>query len=177
VTAPLLATLLSAESDHDWRARSACSEVDPDLHHPEGWGKRYARQIDEAKAICRSCPVREDCDAWITEYEAGKSYYGRYSIWAAKTPEERFNQDRDALAKHLDWDRPHPTGRQIDPQLLEKVRNLVDVEGLSRRAIAHRLGIPETNARRAVDAVRLEQARVEYRAQQERLDQAERVAS
>ena len=177
MTAPLLATLLSAVTDHDWRARSACSAVDPDLHHPEGWGKRYARQIDEAKAICRSCPVREDCDAWITEYEAGKSYYGRYSIWAAKTPEERFNQDRDALAKHLDWDRPHPTGRSIPADLLEQVRNLVDVEGLSRRAIAHRLGIPETNARRAVDAVRLEQARVEYRAQQERLDQAERVAS
>lgn len=176
MTAPLLATLLSVESDHDWRARSACSQVDPDLHHPEGWGKRYARQIDEAKTICRSCPVLADCHAWITEYEAGRSYYGRYSIWAAKTPEERFNQDRDALAKHLDWDRPHPTGRQIDPHILEKVRHLVFVEGMSRRAIAHRLGIPETNARRAVDNVRLDQARVEYRAQQERLDQEEQVA-
>ena len=176
MTAPLLATLLSAVTDHDWRARSACSAVDPDLHHPEGWGKRYARQIDEAKAICRSCPVREDCDAWITEYEAGKSYYGRYSIWAAKTPEERFNQDRDALAKHLGWDRPHPGGRQIDPQVLEKARPLVLEEGLSRRAVAHRLGIPETNARRVVDRIRLDQARVEYRAQQERLAQEEQVA-
>lgn len=177
MTAPTIATLLSAVTDHDWRARSACARVDPDMHHPEGWGKAFTSQIDEAKAICRSCPVREDCHAWITAFEAGKSTYSRYSIWAGKTPEERAYQDRDALARLLAWDRPHPTGRRIDPQLLEKVRHLVDVEGLSRRAIAHRLGIPETNARRAVDAVRLEQARVEYRAQQERLDQAERVAS
>ena len=177
MTAPLLATLLSAVTDHDWRARSACSAVDPDLHHPEGWGKRYARQIDEAKAICRSCPVFDDCHAWITTFEAGLSFYGRYSVWAGKTPGERFNLDPVALARHLQWDRPHPGGRSIAPELLEQVRHLVFNEGLSRRAIAHRLGIPETNARRAVDAVRLEQARAAYRAQQERLDQAERVAS
>ena len=176
MTAPTIATLLSVESDHDWRARSACSAVDPDLHHPEGWGKRYARQIDEAKTVCRSCPVFDDCHAWITTFEAGLSFYGRYSVWAGKTPGERFNLDPVALARHLQWDRPHPGGRQIDPHVLEKARPLVLEEGISRRAVAHRLGIPETNARRVVDHIRLEQARAAYRAQQERLDQEERVA-
>lgn len=43
----------------EWMDRSACLDSDPELFFPEG---RYQEAwIKEAKAVCRSCPVRELC--------------------------------------------------------------------------------------------------------------------
>ncbi|WP_086827727.1 WhiB family transcriptional regulator [Streptomyces sp. NRRL B-24572] len=44
-----------------WRAAAACQEVDPDLFFPVGTGAPALAQEEEAKRICRRCPVREPC--------------------------------------------------------------------------------------------------------------------
>ncbi|MFF7441655.1 WhiB family transcriptional regulator [Streptomyces sp. NPDC008122] len=44
-----------------WRAAAACQDVDPDLFFPVGTGAPALAQEEEAKRVCRRCPVREPC--------------------------------------------------------------------------------------------------------------------
>lgn len=50
----------------DWRHRAACRDVNPELFFPLGdvFTKAEAGQLRQAKAVCRSCPVRAECLAW-----------------------------------------------------------------------------------------------------------------
>ena len=45
----------------DWRHHAACREVDPELFFPIGNTGPALFQIEEAKAVCRRCPVVESC--------------------------------------------------------------------------------------------------------------------
>jgi WhiB family redox-sensing transcriptional regulator len=48
----------------DWRKRAACKDEDPELFFPIGDVGPAVTQIDEAKAICRRCPVVDECLNW-----------------------------------------------------------------------------------------------------------------
>jgi WhiB family redox-sensing transcriptional regulator len=48
----------------DWRKRAACKDEDPELFFPIGDVGPAVAQIDEAKAICRRCPVIDECLNW-----------------------------------------------------------------------------------------------------------------
>lgn len=50
-----------------WRASAACRNVDPDLFFPVGNGAPALIQAEEAKEICRRCPVREACLDWAMD--------------------------------------------------------------------------------------------------------------
>ncbi|MFC9343230.1 WhiB family transcriptional regulator [Streptomyces sp. NPDC057020] len=50
-----------------WRASAACQDVDPDLFFPVGTGAPALVQVEEAKDICRGCPVREACLDWAMD--------------------------------------------------------------------------------------------------------------
>lgn len=61
----------------------SCHGVDPELFFPDGYGLQYKEQIEEAKALCFSCPVRDLCLEWaapITDLDG---------IWAGTSPPER----------------------------------------------------------------------------------------
>ena len=46
----------------DWRARAACRGLDPELFFPAAEdGPARDVQVERAKAVCRRCPVREQC--------------------------------------------------------------------------------------------------------------------
>ena len=45
----------------DWRHRAACRDEDPELFFPIGNTGPALVQIEEAKAVCRRCPVIEPC--------------------------------------------------------------------------------------------------------------------
>ena len=66
-------------------SQPACRGVDPELFFPLGHGSVFQRQIAEAKAVCRGCPVREACDAFV---KAHPELTG-HGIWAGTTEEER----------------------------------------------------------------------------------------
>ena len=51
----------------DWRDRAACLEVDPELFFPIGNTGPAILQIEEAKAVCRTCPVIDTCLKWALE--------------------------------------------------------------------------------------------------------------
>src|ERR1700730_15404831 len=60
----------------DWRNYAACLSVDPDLFFPLGTSGASLLQIDEAKQICRTCPVCGPCLRWALES-------GDAGVWAA----------------------------------------------------------------------------------------------
>jgi hypothetical protein len=45
----------------EWRGGAACLHHDPDLFFPEGTAGPALRQVDQAKWVCHSCPVRTPC--------------------------------------------------------------------------------------------------------------------
>lgn len=74
-----------------WRVRAACHSVDPELFEEASPGEALAvggrperlGRIQEAMKVCRSCPVRSECDATAlsaTDYPptgvVGSRYYG-----------------------------------------------------------------------------------------------------
>ncbi len=67
----------------DWRNRAACLDEDPDLFFPVGTTGPAVAQAEAAKAICRRCPVREEClDFAMTTGQA-------FGVWGGLTEEER----------------------------------------------------------------------------------------
>lgn len=67
----------------DWRHRALCREQDPELFFPIGTTGPAAQQVDEAKAVCRRCPVVDDCLTWSLEtgQDAG--------VWGGTSEDER----------------------------------------------------------------------------------------
>ena len=53
-----------------WAASALCAQTDPELFFPEKGGSTR-----EAKALCRRCPVRDDC----LDYALGHDE--RFGIW------------------------------------------------------------------------------------------------
>lgn len=82
-------------TDPNWRNDAACLGADPDLFFPIGTAGPALDQIDEAKRICRACPVREPCLAWALEAGAATG------IWGGTTDDER-RALRRATARHRD---------------------------------------------------------------------------
>lgn len=51
----------------DWREHAACRAEDPDLFFPVGSTGPALLQTQQAKAVCRRCPVRERCLEWALD--------------------------------------------------------------------------------------------------------------
>jgi WhiB family redox-sensing transcriptional regulator len=67
----------------NWRDRAACRTEDPDLFFPVGTTGPALLQIEEAKSVCRGCPVRDDCLEWALE--TGQDI----GVWGGLTELER----------------------------------------------------------------------------------------
>lgn len=67
----------------DWRHASVCREEDPELFFPIGNSGPALQQIEQAKAICRTCSVTEECLTWALEsgQDAG--------VWGGLSEDER----------------------------------------------------------------------------------------
>ncbi|WP_248965739.1 WhiB family transcriptional regulator [Sphaerisporangium perillae] len=67
----------------DWRHRAACRDVDPELFFPIGNTGPALMQIEEAKQVCRACPVSDPCLKWAIEsgQDAG--------VWGGLSEDER----------------------------------------------------------------------------------------
>jgi WhiB family redox-sensing transcriptional regulator len=67
----------------DWRDHAACREADPELFFPIGNTGPALVQIEQAKRVCRRCPVIGACLHWAVEtgQDAG--------VWGGLSEEER----------------------------------------------------------------------------------------
>ena len=61
-----------------WRQRAACRGVDPDIFYPV-----TDEEAEDAKAICRMCPVQELCLDWAL------STREKEGVWGGATERER----------------------------------------------------------------------------------------
>lgn len=86
----------------DWRERAACRDEDPELFFPIGATGPALDQAERAKAVCRRCPVIDQCLAWAltTGQDAG--------IWGGLTEQERRelrHASRDSLSRARNFSR------------------------------------------------------------------------
>ena len=67
----------------DWRHAARCRDEDPELFFPIGNTGPALLQIEDAKAVCRTCSVVEDCLTWALEsgQDAG--------VWGGLSEDER----------------------------------------------------------------------------------------
>ncbi|MFJ3222477.1 WhiB family transcriptional regulator [Streptomyces sp. NPDC086783] len=67
----------------DWRESAACRTADPDLFFPIGNTGPALLQIQEAKAVCRGCPVQDACLEWALDSEQTQG------VWGGTSEDER----------------------------------------------------------------------------------------
>ncbi|MFI7389569.1 WhiB family transcriptional regulator [Streptomyces tendae] len=67
----------------NWREHAACRTEDPDLFFPIGTTGPAALQTEQAKAVCRTCPVQEQCLRWALD--AGQTI----GVWGGTSELER----------------------------------------------------------------------------------------
>ena len=72
-----------SEGSARWRESAACLDGDPELFFPVGTVGPAIFQVEEAKTVCRRCPVVSECLTWALE--AGVEH----GIWGGQTEEER----------------------------------------------------------------------------------------
>ena len=67
----------------DWRHIALCRDEDPELFFPIGNTGPALIQAEEAKKVCRRCPVTEPCLQWALEtgQDAG--------VWGGMSEDER----------------------------------------------------------------------------------------
>ena len=61
-----------------WIEDGICAQTDQEAFFPE-----VRKSAERAKAICRRCPVREQCLQWALET------HERYGVWGGYSPKER----------------------------------------------------------------------------------------
>lgn len=59
-----------------WRHRAACRHEDPELFFPVGNSGPALRQISQAQAVCRRCPVVSDCLSWALRHGQATGVWG-----------------------------------------------------------------------------------------------------
>jgi WhiB family redox-sensing transcriptional regulator len=81
------------ELNDDWRDHAACRDTDPEVFFPTGTTGAAIEQIEQAKAICRECPVQAPCldFALNTNQDSG--------VWGGTSEEERRKIRRAWLAR------------------------------------------------------------------------------
>ncbi|TGZ12391.1 transcriptional regulator WhiB [Streptomyces sp. S816] len=84
---------LPVDVDRDWRGFGACKEEDPELFFPIGSTGPALLQIEEAKSVCRRCPVIERCLQWALE--TGQPH----GVWGGMSEDERRLMKRRAARR------------------------------------------------------------------------------
>ncbi len=89
----LASSLALANADYSWRNRAVCKDTDPDLFFPVGTTGQALVQIDRAKEVCGTCPVKSDCLEYALETNQDSG------IWGGLDEEQRRNIRRQAAAR------------------------------------------------------------------------------
>jgi CRP-like cAMP-binding protein len=131
----------------DWRARAACRDVDPELFFPTArTGPAWAAQVTAAKAVCRGCPVIDQCRSFAFEGL-------RFGVAGGMTEQERSAHRRSRTAPRRRGQRAQRLDQVRDDRNLGR-RLLAD--GVSPRDVASRCGVSQRTALRWAAALRSE---------------------
>ena len=89
-------------AEHDWRRNAACTSHHPELFFPIGTAGPALAQLERARQICRSCPVRLECLEWAIDVGADDGIWGGLS-----------EQERQSLRRRRRAGRHTGTGLQV----------------------------------------------------------------
>jgi len=64
----------AAADETTWRDQASCRQLDPGVFFPAG--DLVAQEIEDAKAICESCPVQSDCLQFALENKQEDGIWG-----------------------------------------------------------------------------------------------------
>lgn len=146
---------LSGTRGDDWRDRAACPDYDPELWFPHPGQDDVAEQ---AKAICRRCPVVDDCLRWALD--TGQSY----GVWGGLDEQQRRHARRhEPAAPTMTAQGPRPAplhGQPWSAAEFERLQQLTDC-GLPQEAIARAMDRSERSVRDALYRQRQRQRRKE----------------
>lgn len=78
----------------DWRHGAACRDEDPELFFPLSEMGPGAKQTVRAKAVCGTCPVRQECLAFAVDNGLD------YGVFGGLTGEERRSLARRKRRTH-----------------------------------------------------------------------------
>ena len=83
----------------EWQYQGACRDLDTELFfHPEGErGSTRRRRAANAKAICATCPVIEQCREYALRAQEP------YGIWGGMTEEERREEIQRRRIRRVSW--------------------------------------------------------------------------
>ncbi|MFJ1807972.1 MULTISPECIES: WhiB family transcriptional regulator [unclassified Streptomyces] len=80
----------------DWRQHALCRDEDPDLFFPIGTSGPALLQTEQAKAVCRRCPVREACLDWAMETDQSLGVWGGTSETERRALKRRIRARRSS---------------------------------------------------------------------------------
>jgi WhiB family transcriptional regulator, redox-sensing transcriptional regulator len=136
----------------DWRHDAACLDSDPELFFPIGTTGGAVDQIEEAKDVCRRCPVAETCLQWAldTAQDAG--------VWGGLSEDERRALKRRNGRARRAGKLPKPEPAPKVPPAREpavpaapyvEILDLLGAAGWTRQRLAVGIGL----SRHAIDAI------------------------
>lgn len=79
----------------DWRHEAECRNEDPELFFPVGNTGPALVQIEEAKAVCRRCPVSAQCLEWALQSGQDSGVWGGLSEDELRAMRRRMNRVRN----------------------------------------------------------------------------------
>ena len=118
-------------AEHDWRRNAACTSHHPELFFPIGTAGPALAQLERARQICRSCPVRLACLEWAIDVGADDGIWGGLSA-----------QERQSLRRR----RRRQTGADLQVVVPETV---LTARAASRRRTANAASALQRHPHRA----------------------------
>ncbi|MEU9792929.1 WhiB family transcriptional regulator [Streptomyces sparsogenes] len=67
---------LTAHAAGSWQRHAVCRDEDPELFFPAGNNGPAHAQAEEARAVCRRCPVMQLCAEWALERRIHEGVWG-----------------------------------------------------------------------------------------------------
>lgn len=84
----------------DWRQEAACLDEDPELFFPVGNTGPALLQVQEAKAVCATCPVTTQCLDWALDNHQDAGVWGGTGEDERRAMRRRRQRERSRLRAH-----------------------------------------------------------------------------
>ncbi|MCM2580316.1 WhiB family transcriptional regulator [Streptomyces meridianus] len=81
----------------DWRQEAACLGEDPELFFPVGNTGPALLQVQEAKAVCATCPVTTQCLDWALDNHQDSGVWGGTGEDERRAMRRRRQRERSRL--------------------------------------------------------------------------------
>lgn len=125
--------------DTAWMTNRVCLSSDRDLFFPDGSTGTWIPIINQAKAICFTCPALWDCQDWAFDTREP------YGIWGGLTEQERRRIHR-RMAANPDLTREQATSAVLNPPLKDRPAAEVFAERTETDANGHTHWRPQSTS-------------------------------